>query len=303
MNKLRIFIALALAGAVAAASDTSTILAEIRDLKSSIEASTTEHWESLQSLRFHLLSTRKGLKTALDSIESLKSQLGQQCSGSLQPSGERGPDVHPRLRGPYQMYYDPHAATVQPLFYDERGTLQPFFIFQTSDRPWAPGSRRTSSAPWNRRWRTTTPMPSPTLRCQWPGETVGDRCLVVVSDKLLDWASAQKHCKKMNGKLAGEHSFNDVANHLNRQFGDYANPEVRWSMWAGARQTLDGWEWAHDCEGEEVDQDKWAEHQPHASSAVTHTRHCMSLDGFKAYKGVAAPCSALRRFVCDVPLQ
>ena len=156
MNKLRIFIALALAGAVAAASDTSTILAEIRDLKSSIEASTTEHWESLQSLRFHLLSTRKGLKTALDSIESLKSQLGQQCSGSLQPSGERGPDVHPRLRGPYQMYYDPHAATVQPLFYDERGTLQPFFIFQTSDRPWAPGSRRTSSAPWNRRWRTTT---------------------------------------------------------------------------------------------------------------------------------------------------
>jgi len=287
MNNLRIIVALACLGALVTAnpeyplsggqSETSLILSEIQSLKDSVESSTREHWESLQSLRFHLLSTRNGLQSALASIQSLKTEIRHQCSADsffhnyhTTPSGRSsgGPRWIP-------------------------GSLEP-----SASALW---SRFRPTTPGYRPWRTTTHQP-PTPRCQWPGDTVGGRCLVVVPDKLLTWDDAQEHCKKLNGKLAGEHSFDAIADHLNRQFGDYANPEVRWAMWAGATQTLEGWEWANNCKGEEVDEDKWAEHQPHQSSAVTHARHCMSLDGFKRYRGVAAPCTALRRFVCDVAM-
>ena len=54
---------------------------EIGELRKSVEVSSKEEWDALQSLRFHLLSARSGIKQALEDIRDLKSSV-QHCKGS-----------------------------------------------------------------------------------------------------------------------------------------------------------------------------------------------------------------------------
>ena len=59
-------------------TEVDKIVRHILTLKNSVDESAKEQWDALQSLRFHLLSTRTGLKVALQAIEELKLEV-QNC--------------------------------------------------------------------------------------------------------------------------------------------------------------------------------------------------------------------------------
>ncbi|XP_018019188.1 uncharacterized protein LOC108675671 [Hyalella azteca] len=142
--------------------------------------------------------------------------------------------------------------------------------------------------------------PSAAGGCVWPGEVVAGRCLAFITDSLMTWTDAQKHCRSLGGTLAGEADLATLSRHLTSIYGINAS-RVRWSVWAGARQTLDGWRWANSsCSEGAVGDSVWSAGQPPAPAVPGAEALCMALDGFDEYKGTAVPCSALRRFVCDL---
>ncbi|KAF2359670.1 C-type lectin fold [Trinorchestia longiramus] len=227
-------------------SDVNEIVQLVLSLKSSMENVQKDQWEALQSLRFHLLSTRTGLKEVLKQLHDMNEQLTQ-CNVLLNersfPGGERNG-------------------------LDGGGEGAPV--------PEAEG-------------------------CSWPAVQVSSRCLVFVADNLLDWHAAQQQCRSMNGKLAGEFELASLRQRLTDLYGIEAS-RVRWSVWSGAYLTLYGWRWVEDssCPQKPVDAMAWGAGQPREAAPTGIVPLCMALDGFDDYKGVAVPCSALRRFVCDL---
>lgn len=228
------------------ANNVDTIVGHVLTLKDAVDASSKEQWEALQSLRFHMLSARTGLKQTLQEIEALKLQVAE-CIAAGPAAGREDTEDN-----------------------DE----EPEVVVDT-----------------------TTPSPG----CRWPAEEVGGRCLVMVTDELMTWEGAQEHCRSLDGTLAGKGNFTSLQNYLTDQFGVASQLRVRWSVWAGARQTLSGWQWASkECSSDPVDAGVWASDHPRSSASQDFSLGCMALDGFNNYQGVTVPCSALRRFVCDL---
>lgn len=70
-----------------AVNDVDTIVGHVLTLKEAVDASAKEQWEALQSLRFHMLSTRTGLKQAIDELEALKQQVTE-CRAAMRAVGQ-----------------------------------------------------------------------------------------------------------------------------------------------------------------------------------------------------------------------
>jgi len=51
------------------------LVKSVNALKQAVDDSAKEQWGALQSLRFHLISTRSGLKQAIEDIKNLKKDL------------------------------------------------------------------------------------------------------------------------------------------------------------------------------------------------------------------------------------